>query len=105
QGLGEKPNHEARRKRPRLRRQVAHAPAADARLLPYLSAHGLLQGFTRLDEAGEARESSARAPSVATEQGPIAVDGEHDHAGIGAGEVRRAAIRAGPFPARRPRPG
>src|SRR6266436_1834120 len=54
QGLGEKPNHEARWKRPRLRSQVAHAPAANARLLAHLAAHGLLQGFTRLDEAGEA---------------------------------------------------
>src|SRR6266849_1228886 len=54
QGFGEKSHHEARRKRPRLRSQVAHAPAADARLLAHLAAHGLLEGFTRLDEAGEA---------------------------------------------------
>src|SRR2546425_1013194 len=54
QGLGEKPNHEARRKGPRLRSQIANAPAPDARFLAHLAAHGLLQGFTRLDEAGEA---------------------------------------------------
>ena len=105
QGLGEKPHHQARRKRPRLRGQVAHAPAADARLLADLAAHGLLRGLARLDEAGEAGEPGARAPPVAAEQGPLAADREHDHDGIGAREVRRPARRALPFPAGRRHPG
>ena len=54
QGLGKKPDHQGRRKRPRLRSQVACAPTTDARLLADFSAHGLLRGFAGLDEAGEA---------------------------------------------------
>src|SRR6185503_1210176 len=105
QGLGEKPHHEARGKRPRLGRQIAYAAAADPRLLAYLAAHGLLERFSRLDEAGEARKPRARAPAIATEQGPIAVDREHDHDGIGAREVRRAAIWAAPHPTGARHPG
>ena len=101
----EKPHHQARRERPRLRGQVAHAPAADARLLAHLAAHGLLRRLARLDEAGEAREPGARAPAVAAEQGPLAADGEHDHHGIGAREVRGPARRAVPLPAGRRHPG
>src|SRR2546422_85951 len=69
QGLGKKPHHQARRERPRLRGQVAHAPAANARRPAYLTPHGLLRRFTRLDEAGGAGQPAARAPAARGETG------------------------------------
>src|SRR6266542_1768221 len=103
--LREQPDQQARRKQRGLPGEIAHGPEADAGFLAHLAAHGLLQGFTRLDEAGQAREPGARAPPVAAEQRPIAVDREHDHDGVGAREVRRPAIRAAPYPAGRGHPG
>src|SRR5262245_48719748 len=105
QRLGQKADHQARRKRPGLRRQVAHAPAADARLFAHLAAHGLLERLARLDEAGEAREPGARPPPVAAEQAAPAVDREHDHHGIGTREVRGLAVRAASHPTGRCDPG
>src|SRR3546814_9908012 len=52
-GLGEEAEHQRRRERPWLRREVAAAQDAHAAFLQHLALDGLLQRFARLDEAGQ----------------------------------------------------
>src|SRR6185503_14033719 len=52
-GFGEAADHQAERKRPRLRREIAHAVHAHAHLLEHFAPHRFLDRLARLDEARE----------------------------------------------------
>ncbi len=66
----------------------------DAGFLEHLAPHRFLEGLARLDEAREARPHAGRKARLPPEETTLAVDREHDHAGIGARKMMRAAGRA-----------
>src|SRR5208283_5746592 len=99
QRLGQEAHHQGRWERPWLRGEVADAPAADARLLPDLPAHRILQRLARLHEPSEAGEAGTGAPVPAAEQRALAPDREHDDDRVDARKVMRFAVRATPRPA------
>ena len=86
--------HQRRRERPRLGREVARRPDAHAALLAHLADDRLLEALARLDEAGQRGVAARRPARRAAEQQPVAVGDEHDHDRIGARVVVGAAARA-----------
>src|SRR5918999_97033 len=65
--------HQRRRERPRLRRDVARRADLDAALLGDLARDRLLEALARLDEAGERRVAPLRPAGRAAEQHAVAV--------------------------------
>src|SRR6202035_3992832 len=101
QRFAEEAHHQARRKRPWLRGEIAYPPDLNARFLEDFATHSLLQSLARFHETGETRESSPGAPVAAAQQAPLAPDREHDHDRVDARKVVRLAIGAMPHPAAR----
>src|SRR3546814_5871218 len=89
-GLGEEAEHQRRRERPWLRREVAAAKDAHAAFLQHLALDGLLQRFARLDEAGQGGVAVRRPAGVPAEQQAAAVGDGDDHRRIGARVVFRS---------------
>jgi O-acetylserine/cysteine efflux transporter len=91
---GGEPEHQGRRKRPRLRADIAGSGREDPGLLVYLAHHGLLRRLPRRHEPGQQRVAARRPARPAAEQQPVLMRDEHDHHGVGAREVRGATAGA-----------
>src|ERR1700733_6305687 len=91
QRLGMAADHDRRRKRPRLRGEIAYAPAVDTGLLGHFAPHRFLDGFPRLGEAGQARPHGRREAPRAAKHAAFTQDHQHDHDRIGARKMLRLA--------------
>ena len=86
QRLGMAADHQRGGKGPRLRGEIAHAPANNAGLVAGFPPHRVLDRLPGLDEAGEARPHAGLKAMRAAEHATLARDREHDHDRIRAGE-------------------
>src|SRR5204862_206472 len=77
--IAQKAHHQTRRKRPRLRGEVADTSDLNTGFLENFAAHRLFQSLARLHETGETREPSPGTPVAAAQQTALAPDREHNH--------------------------
>ena len=94
QRLGVAADHDRRRKRPRLRREIFHAADSDADFFQHFAAHRFLDRFAGLGKAGETRPHGRRETRRAAEHAALAGNRQHDDDRIGAGKMLGFARRA-----------
>src|SRR5215469_297541 len=85
--LGVAADHDRRGKRPRLGREITHAPASNANLFQDFTADRLFEAFARLGETGQTRPHGRCEASRTPEHASFAGDRQHDDDGIGAREM------------------
>src|SRR4029077_12117793 len=92
--LGVAADHHGGGKGPRLRGEVAHAPANNPGLLARFAPHGVFDRLPRLDKAGEARPHAWLKAIRTAEHAALAGHRQHDHDRIRARKMLRPAYRA-----------
>src|SRR5690606_35849051 len=86
--------HQRMREGPGLTCMVSDAAEADAGLFEDLAAHRVLDGLSRLDEAGECGIHAGRKVRAAAEHAAIALDRQHDRDRVGARKMLGLALGA-----------
>src|SRR5262249_5433563 len=92
-------DHDRRRKWPRLRSEITHAPAGNANLFQHFTAHRLFDAFAGLREPGETRPHGRREAARTPEHATFTGNRKHDDDRIGAREMLGPAGRAVARPA------
>src|SRR5207248_6338644 len=93
-GMGEAADHERGREGPWLGGDVADIVDFDAHFLPHLAPHGGFYRLALVHVAGDAGKTVTGRAGAAAEETAVLAPDDHDHDGIGAGEVAGAAAGA-----------